>query len=64
MPGKPAKGLKSGSWRNIENNRGRNKKRGVHFPRFLSFTNYFFRFPYSELQSSTPVNWRSGVRIA
>lgn len=31
MPGKPAKGLKSGSWRNIENNRGGNKKTGGSF---------------------------------
>ena len=39
------------------------KKMGVHFPSFLSFTNYFFHFSNPALHPLISLNWRHRVRI-
>ena len=44
------KSLKSSSWRNWENNRGRNKKDGGSFPIFFEF----FKLLFSLFQSGSP----------
>ena len=36
---------------------------GVHFPSFLSFTNYFFHFFNPALHPLISLNWRHRVRI-
>ena len=36
---------------------------GVHFPSFLSFTNYFFHFFNPALHPFVSLNWRHRVRI-